>query len=244
MSGLLRLTRVDAYYGTAQALFGVSLDVPEGSVVALLGRNGAGKTTTLRSIMRLGVSTRGALAFDGADLTRMSTSDVARLGVGYVPEERRIYAQMTVLENLQLGRGLAHRDRPELGMAVILDTFPLLRPLLARRGGVLSGGEQQLLAIARSLIGNPRLMLLDEPSEGLAPKIVAQLGDAIRTVRDRFACTVLLAEQNTRFALALADHAAIIETGRIVWNGTVEELGAASDVLERSLGISHVVRAR
>lgn len=244
MTGLLHLAEVDAYYGTGQALFGVSLDVPRGAVVALLGRNGAGKTTTLRSVMRLGVATFGSITFDGRDVTRLSTSDVARLGVGYVPEERRIYARMTVLENLQLGRGLAHRDRPELGLSTILDTFPLLRPLLARRGGVLSGGEQQLLAIARSLIGNPRLMLLDEPSEGLAPKIVAELRDAIRTLRDTFGCTVLLAEQNTRFALSLADRAAIVETGRIVWNGTVEELGTAPDVLERTLGVSAGVRAR
>lgn len=244
MTALLRLAAVDAYYGTAQALFGVDLDVAQGSVVALLGRNGAGKTTLLRSVMRLAVTTYGSISFDGADLTRLSTSDVARRGIGYVPEERRIYGAMTVLENLQLGRGLAHRDRAELGIATILDTFPLLRPLLARRGGVLSGGEQQLLAIARSLIGNPRLMLLDEPSEGLAPKIVAELRDAIRTLRDRFACTVLLAEQNTRFALSLADRVAIVETGRIVWTGTTDELQAASDVLERALGVSHASRAR
>ncbi|MDP9266141.1 MAG: ABC transporter ATP-binding protein [Chloroflexota bacterium] len=243
MTPLLRLADVDAYYGTAQALFHVDLEVPPGSVVALLGRNGAGKTTTLRSVMRLGVTTYGSIAFDGADLTRLSTSGVARLGIGYVPEDRRIYARMTVLENLQLGRGLAHRERPELGMSVILDTFPLLRPLLGRRGGVLSGGEQQLLAAARSLIGNPRLMLLDEPSEGLAPKIVTELRDAIRTLRDRFRCTVLLAEQNTRFALSLADRAAIVETGRIVWNGTVEELERAPEVLERSLGVSRGPRA-
>ena len=242
-SPLLRLAGIDAYYGTAQALFGVDLEVAPGSVVALLGRNGAGKTTTLRSVMRLGVSTRGSIVFDDREVTHLSTSDVARMGVGYVPEERRIYAQMTVLENLQLGRGLAHRDRPEIGMARVLDTFPLLRPLLARRGGVLSGGEQQLLAIARSLIGNPRLMLLDEPSEGLAPMIVAQLGDAIRALRDRFGCTVLLAEQNTRFALALADRAAIVETGRIVWRGTAAELLAAPEVLERSLGVSHAGRS-
>lgn len=244
MTGLLQLAEVDAYYGTGQALFGVGLEVPQGTVVALLGRNGAGKTTTLRSVMRLGVTTYGSITFAGRDLTRLSTSDVARLGVGYVPEERRIYARMTVLENLQLGRGLAHRDRPELGLPTILDTFPLLRPLLARRGGVLSGGEQQLLAIARSLIGNPRLMLLDEPSEGLAPKIVAELRDAIRTLRDTFGCTVLLAEQNTRFALSLADRAAIVETGRIVWNGTVDELATAPDVLERALGVSASARMR
>lgn len=244
MNGGLRLVDVDAYYGTAQALFRVSLDVPEGSIVALLGRNGAGKSTTLRSVMRLGVRTYGTIAFGERDLTRLSTSEVARLGVGYVPEDRRIYARMTVLENLQLGRGLAHRGRPELGVSTILETFPLLRPLLARRGGVLSGGEQQLLAIARSLIGNPRLMLLDEPSEGLAPKIVADLRDAIRTLRDGFGCSVLLAEQNTRFALALADRAAIVETGRIVWSGPVAELVASPDVLERSLGVSATVRPR
>lgn len=237
MTPLLRLAAVDAYYGTGQALFRVDLEVPEGAMVALVGRNGAGKSTTLRSIMRLGVQTYGEITFDGRDLTRLSTSDVARLGVGYVPEDRRIYSRMTVLENLQLGRALAHRDRPEIGLDVILDTFPLLRPLLDRRGGVLSGGEQQLLAVARSLVGNPRLMVLDEPSEGLAPKIVADLRDAVRMVHDRFGCTVLLAEQNTRFALSLVDRVAIVDTGKIVWSGSPGELRSAPDILERYLGV-------
>lgn len=237
MSSLLRLAEVDAFYGSAQALFHVDLEVPAGGIVVLLGRNGAGKSTTLRSIMRLAVRTRGTLEFDGRDLTRLSTSDVARLGIGYVPEDRRIYAGMTVLENLQLGRGLARRGRPELGVDTVLEAFSLLRPLLARRGGVLSGGEQQLLAVARSLVGNPRLMLLDEPSEGLAPKTVTELREAIRMVHDRFGCTVLLAEQNTRFALALADRVVLVDSGRIVFSDSAKEFSNRPDLMEAHLGV-------
>lgn len=237
MSSLLHLAAVDAFYGSAQALLHVVLEVPAGGIVALLGRNGAGKSTTFRSIMRLGVRTRGTIEFDGRDLTRLSTSDIARLGIGYVPEDRRIYSGMTVLENLELGRGLARRDRPDLGIDAVLGVFPLLRPLLARRGGVLSGGEQQLLAVARSLVGNPRLMLLDEPSEGLAPKTVAELRDVIRMVHDRFGCTILLAEQNTRFALSLAHHVVLIDNGRIVFSGAATDLRERPDLMELHLGV-------
>ena len=234
---LLRFADLDAYYGTAQTLFGVSLEVADGAIVALLGRNGAGKSTLLRSAMRLGVRTYGDITFDGHDLRPRSTSQVARLGIGYVPEDRRIYSRMTVLENLQLGRSLARRQRPELSIESVIATFPLLEPLLQRHGGVLSGGEQQLLAVARSLVGNPRLMLLDEPSEGLAPKIVAQLAEAVRMVHERFGVTVLLAEQNTPFALSLADSIAIIDTGRVVFTGSAADLAADPEILGRYLGV-------
>lgn len=239
MSGdsALTLEQVDAWYGTAQALFGVSIDVPEGAIVALLGRNGAGKSTTLRSVMRLGARTRGAIRYAGQDLTRLDTTAIARLGVGYVPEDRRIFQAMTVRENLQLGRGIAGPTRPVLELDAVLAAFPPLQPLLNRRGGVLSGGEQQLLAVARALVGNPRLMLLDEPSEGLAPIVLRGLRDAVRMVHERFGVTVLLAEQNATFALAVARTVVLIDSGRVVHCGPASELRAREDLMDRYLGV-------
>lgn len=234
---LLRLENVDAWYGTAQALFGVSLSVPRGGVVALLGRNGAGKSTTLRSIMRIEVRTRGEISYAGRDLTRAGTTGVARLGIGYVPEDRRIFGRMTVRENLLLGRHLARGEREPLPLTEILDTFPMLVPLLDRLGGVLSGGEQQLLAVARALVGRPELMLLDEPSEGLAPLTLRQVRTAIQSAHDAFGATVLLAEQNATFALSLAQRVAVIDTGRIVFTGATEELRARPELMSRYLGV-------
>lgn len=235
--GALILDHLDARYGTARVLFDVSLEVPDGSIVALLGRNGAGKSTTVKSIMRIGTRTRGAIRYGSHDLTRMSTTAIARLGVGYVPEDRRIFQAMTVRENLQLGRGIAGPDRPALELEDVLSAFPQLRQLGDRRGGVLSGGEQQLLAVARTLIGSPRLMLLDEPSEGLAPVVLVALRDAIRMVRERFGVTVLLAEQNATFALALAETVVLIDSGRIVHQGPAADLRARPDLMSRYLGV-------
>lgn len=239
MSGdrALVLDHLDAWYGSARALFEVSLEVPDGSIVALLGRNGAGKSTTVKSVMRLGTRTRGAIRYGPRDLTRMSTAAIARLGVGYVPEDRRIFQAMTVRENLLLGRGIASADRPPLELEAVLEAFPPLRYLLDRRGGVLSGGEQQLLAVARTLIGNPRLMLLDEPSEGLAPVILIGLRDAIRMVHERFAVTVLLAEQNATFALTLAQSVVLIDSGHVVHQGPADELRSRHDLMSRYLGV-------
>lgn len=235
--GTLALDRLDAWYGTARALFDVSLEVPDGTIVALLGRNGAGKSTTIKSVMRLGARTRGGIRYGGHDLTRMGTAAIARLGVGYVPEDRRIFQAMTVRENLQLGRGIAAPDRPPLDLEAVLAAFPPLRNLLDRRGGVLSGGEQQLLAVARTLVGNPRLMLLDEPSEGLAPVVLIELRDAIRMVHERFGVTVLLAEQNAAFALTLAETVVLIDSGLIVHQGPAGELRAQHDLMSRYLGV-------
>lgn len=234
---MLRLEGVDARYGLGQALFGVSLDVPTGTIVALLGRNGAGKSTTFRSVMRIDVRTCGVIAYDGHDLTRLDTAAVARLGIGYVPEDRRIFGRMTVRENLLLGRHLATGERPPLSLDDTLATFPSLEPLLERRGGVLSGGEQQLLTVARSLVGNPRLMLLDEPSEGLAPLILRQVREAIRSAHQQLGITVLVAEQNATFALSLASSVALIDTGRIVFAGPTQELRAQPELMSRYLGV-------
>ena len=234
---LLQLDGVEAWYGSGQALFGVSLAVSRGEVVALLGRNGAGKSTTLRSVMRIEVRTRGAISYDGHDLTRQSTTGVARLGIGYVPEDRRIFGRMTVRENLLLGRQLARDGREAVSLEKTLETFPMLGPLLERRGGVLSGGEQQLLAVARSLVGGPELMLLDEPSEGLAPLTLRQVRAAIETAHRDFGVTVLLAEQNASFALAIANRVAVIDTGRIVFTGDTAELRAKPELMSRYLGV-------
>lgn len=234
---LLQLDGLNARYGTGQSLFDVSLSVPRGEIVALLGRNGAGKSTTLRSIMRIQVRTQGGIRYGEHDLTRLGTTAVARLGIGYVPEDRRIFGRMTVRENLLLGRHLARGERAAISLDAVLATFPTLEQLLGRRGGVLSGGEQQLLAVARSLVGNPQLMLLDEPSEGLAPLTLRQVHAAIRSAHSTYGVTVLLAEQNATFALSLASRVVLIDTGRVVFGGATDELRAQPALMSRYLGV-------
>lgn len=236
MTALLRIEGLQAYYGSAQILFGLSLEVEEGGIVALLGRNGAGKTTTLKSIMRIEARRTGAIEFAGSDVTRMSTHRIARAGIGYVPGDRRILPDMTVRENLELGRQIATRDRPAATIDDVLHFFPLLRDILSRRGGHLSGGEQQMLTIARCLIGNPRLMLLDEPSEGLAPRIVADLIEILRTVHAELKTSILMTEQNTAMALSMADRVGLIDSGQLVFWGLRDELVERSDLMHRYLG--------
>jgi branched-chain amino acid transport system ATP-binding protein len=233
---LLRIDGLQAHYGSAQILFGLSLDVEEGGVVALLGRNGAGKTTTLKSIMRIEARRTGTIEFGGRDMTRLPTHRIARAGIGYVPGDRRILADMTVRENLELGRHIASRERMARRIDDVLEFFPALEDLLSRRGGHLSGGEQQMLTIARCLIGNPRLMLLDEPSEGLAPKIVQELIEILRTVHEELKTSILMTEQNTAMALAMADRIGLIDSGRLVFWGTRDELAERSDLMHRYLG--------
>lgn len=234
---LLRIENLTAHYGTAQILFGLSFEVPQGGVVALLGRNGAGKTTTLKSIMRIETQPAGTIEFDGHDLTRLPTHRIARAGIGYVPGDRRILADMTVRENLDLGRYIASADRPAASLDQILSFFPVLAAILDRRGGYLSGGEQQMLTIARCLIGSPRLMLLDEPSEGLAPKIVMDLTAILRRVHDELQTSILITEQNTALALSMADQVGMIDSGRLVFWGTREELASRTDLMDEYLGV-------
>jgi len=236
VTALLRVDGLQAYYGSAQILFGLSLEIEEGGIVALLGRNGAGKSTTLKSIMRIETRPTGTIEFAGLDVTRMSTHRIARAGIGYVPGDRRILADMTVRENLELGRHIATRDRPPAAMDDVLQFFPVLQDLLPRRGGHLSGGEQQMLTIARCLIGNPRLMLLDEPSEGLAPRIVADLIEILRTVHAELKTSILITEQNTAMALSMADQVGLIDSGRLVFWGPRDELLEQSDLMQRYLG--------
>ncbi len=228
---MLELSGVHAYYGRSHVLHGVSLTARAGEVVSLLGRNGAGKSTTLKAIVSLVRVERGAVRLDGRDITRLSTPQISRLGIGFVPEDRRIFSELTVLENLRVG---ARRNGWTIERA--FEFFPALRALAGRRGGSLSGGEQQMLTIARTLMGAPRLLLLDEPSEGLAPVVVRALGERIAALK-REGLTILLSEPNLRLARRLADRAYIIEKGQIKFAGPIAELDANESIRRAYLGV-------
>lgn len=234
----LAVEGIDAYYGTSHILSDVTLAVPSGAAVVVLGRNGAGKTTLFRSIMNLGPTVKGRVRLFGRDVTKTPAHKLARAGVGYVPDDRRIYSAFNVVENLRLGDFAAgERGVTTMTPEEVFALFPLLEPLADRRGGQLSGGEQQLLAIARSMVARPRIMLLDEPSEGLAPVIIRTLVDAITGLRDQTGMTMLLAEQNVPFAMRLATHVYVIEEGGIVWNGTKDAFEADPSIKERHLSV-------
>jgi branched-chain amino acid transport system ATP-binding protein len=228
---ILSLRDLDLQYGQAQALFGISLDLAPGEAVALLGRNGAGKTSTLKAAMGLLPTAGGTVSFDGQDITGWPSYRAARLGLGYVPEDRRIFTDLSVAENLEVGRRPAPAGIEPWTAERLTALFPNLAELMPRRAGRLSGGEQQMLALARTLMGNPRVLLLDEPSEGLAPVIVDQLAQALSGLRAQ-GIAILLSEQNLRFAGAIAERAAIIERGRIVHRCAMPEL-LADDSLRR-----------
>jgi branched-chain amino acid transport system ATP-binding protein len=230
----LRLTGIEAFYGTAQALFGVDLEVPVGSVTVLLGRNGAGKSTTLKAAMGL-VDVHSGRVFVGArDVTGEPSYKVARAGLGYVPETRRVFAGLSVEENLIVGERTAGAGAAVWTRERIFDLFTPLAGMRERLAGQLSGGEQQMLTIARTLMGNPRIVLLDEPSEGLAPVIVQQIAATIRTLAAE-GLTVLLSEQNVRFATHVANRAAVIERGRILVAGPITDIAADESVREAYL---------
>jgi branched-chain amino acid transport system ATP-binding protein len=216
---------IEGFYGRAQVLFGVSLSVAAGEVVALLGRNGAGKSTTLKAILGLVPVAGGTVAFEGTRIERLAPYRIARLGIGYVPEDRRIFTGLTVMENLEVGRRVARAGTRAWTPERLFDLFPNLGAMRDRPGGRMSGGEQQMLTIARTLMGNPRLVLLDEPSEGLAPVIVEEMARTIRTLKAE-GISVLLCEQNLHFAGAVADRVHIVEKGRIRYGGTMAELMA------------------
>lgn len=229
---MLSVDGLDVYYGRAQVLFTLSLGVERGQVAALMGRNGAGKSTTLKAIMGLVLAAAGEVVFDGRSLRGLAPYEIARLGIGYVPEDRRIFGELSVAENLEVGRRPPHPAAPTWTPETIFRLFPNLRELRHRRADQMSGGERQMLTVARTLMGNPRLLLLDEPSEGLAPVIVQQMADTIRALK-REGLTVLLSEQNLRFANAVADRALVIEKGRLRYDGSMEEF-AADEALRRA----------
>jgi branched-chain amino acid transport system ATP-binding protein len=229
MPSLLEVKDVHTYYGSSHVLFGVSLDVREGEVVVLLGRNGAGKTTTLKSVMGVHHFKSGSVRFRGAEIGGWESDAICRAGLGYVPEESRIFKGLSVWENLEAARRPARPGRKAWDADRIFELFPMLAEHLHRRGDSLSGGQQRMLAIARTLMGNPELLLLDEPSEGLAPVVVDQLLAKLRTLKETGE-TILLSEQNLRFALKLADRAYIIEKGEIKYEGLPSDLAADESV--------------
>jgi branched-chain amino acid transport system ATP-binding protein len=233
---MLVLDKVNTYYGKAHILHGLSFSIGKGEVVALLGRNGAGKTTTMRSIMQLVRPASGTVRFEGVDITRWPTHKVARAGLGYVPEERRIFADLSVMENLEVGRQ-PHRDGyPDWTVEHMFELFPNLAERRGNRGKQLSGGEQQMLTIARTLMGNPKLLLLDEPSEGIAPVIVEQMAETLLEIKAK-GLTVLLSEQNLHFARIVADRAVIIESGAAVFDGSFAELESHPEIRDQYLSV-------
>ena len=226
---MLSVADLHAHYGRAHILQGVSFALAAGQVLVLLGRNGAGKSTTLKALIGLLRPSAGRIDFAGHDIAGWEPHRIARAGLGWVPEERRIFTDLTVAENLEVGRQPPRDGRPAWTPARLFALFPNLAAMRDRPGGRMSGGEQQMLTIARTLMGNPRLLLLDEPSEGLAPVIVEQLVLAIAALKAE-GVTVLLAEQNFHFAERVADRAVILQSGRIVWAGTMAALRADDEV--------------
>jgi branched-chain amino acid transport system ATP-binding protein len=225
---LLEIRNLVAGYGKIRVLHGVSLTVDAGEVVALLGRNGAGKSTTLKSVMGMARVFSGEVSFGGRDLLRLRTHRRAQLGVGYVPDDRRIFPELTVRENLEIG--IKARDgQRRWTRERVLQLMPFLADLEARRGGFLSGGEQQMLTIARTLMGNPEVLLLDEPTEGLAPHFMRLIGDLVLQLKGT-GMAVLLAEQNLRFVTRLADRVYVLESGEMRLEGTVQEMGEKEEV--------------
>jgi branched-chain amino acid transport system ATP-binding protein len=236
MTALLEVDRLSAWYGGAQILFDVSLQVGRGEVVALMGRNGAGKSTTLKAIMGLAGRTTGAVAFRGETLRGRQPFEIARLGLGYVPEDRRIFSELSVLENLEVGRQSDREGAPTWTAEKVFRLFPNLGELRERPGGQMSGGEQQMLTVARTLMGNPYMVLLDEPSEGIAPKIVEDMANMILELKQE-GLAVVLSEQNLHFARLVSDRAYVIEKGQVRYSGTMPELAANQEVKREYLSV-------
>ena len=227
---MLQLTDVNTYYGESHILRDVTLGLKKGRVLALLGRNGAGKTTTLRTIMGLTAARRGKVNFEGQEITKRQTHDIAARGIGFIPAGRRLFGDLTVRQNLELGAtGIKQSKAPDWTFERVFQVFPKLAVVASREARFLSGGEQQMLKFGRCLLSNPKLLLLDEPSEGLAPAIVHQVMDTITMLRDA-GMSMLLCEQNARLALSIADDACIMEKGVIRFAGEAEELRQQPDL--------------
>ena len=233
---VVQVEDLDVYYGTSQILFGVGLSVRQGETMALLGRNGAGKSTTMKAIMGLAPARRGRVKLKGQVVSGMKPHHIAKAGLGVVLEDRQIFPEHTVEDNLFIVQKKGPNGEDEWSIRRIYEVFPLLEPLRHRIAGRLSGGEQQMLAIARTLMGNPALLLLDEPSEGLAPIIVQRIGELLRQLRSTGA-TVLIAEQNMHFCLGLASHTTVIDKGQIVYTSSIDELKANDNIRQRYLAL-------
>jgi len=233
---IIRVEGIDVYYGKSQILFGVGLEVMRAQTVALLGRNGAGKSTTMKAIAGLAPPRRGSVKVMGQEVAGRAPYRIARIGLGYVPEDRQVFPEHSVEDNLLIGAKKGPGGEDNWPLSRIFEVFPLLVPLRGRMAGRLSGGEQQMLTIARTLAGNPVAILLDEPSEGLAPIVVARIGHLLRQLGDTGA-TILIAEQNMHFCLGLASDAIVIDKGQIVYRDTIHALKANEEIRRRYLAM-------
>jgi len=234
MNPLLKVEKLDAWYGAAQILFDLNFEVGRGEVVALMGRNGAGKSTTMKTLMGLIAKRAGLVRFNGRDVSRLKSYEIARRGMGFTPEDRRIFVDLTVEENLDIGRQPPRRfpdgaPAPAWTPQRLYTLFPNLAEMPRRLGGRMSGGEQQMLTVARTLMGNPLLVLLDEPSEGVAPLIVEQMANTIIELKKE-GLSILLSEQNVHFARLVSDRVYMLEKGQIRWSGTMAELDGNTTV--------------
>jgi len=233
---LLQVEALKAFYGRAQILFDVGFEVGRGEVVALMGRNGAGKSTTMKAVMGLLPRAGGTISFMGEDIARMPPYRIARMGLGYVPEDRRIFGDLTVMENLDTGRQPPREETPVWTPEKLFRVFPNLGEMRGRRASRMSGGEQQMLTVARTLMGNPRVLLLDEPSEGVAPVIVEQMADMILELK-RAGLAILLSEQNLHFAELVSDRAYVLEKGQVRYAGAMNEFVRDEAARRAYLGI-------
>ncbi len=233
---VLKAEGLDVFYGTSQVLFKMSLEVNQGETLALLGRNGAGKSTSMKAMAGVIPVRSGSVQLDGANISGQASHVIAKKGIGFVPEDRQIFPDLTVEDNLLIAVKKGPQGQDDWPIERVYEMLPLLKPLKDRLGGQLSGGEQQMLTVGRCLMGNPSVMLLDEPSEGLAPIMVQRIGDLIETLR-KLGTTIILAEQNLHFCLGLADRAVVIDKGSDVFVGSIAELNANEEIKQRYLSV-------
>jgi branched-chain amino acid transport system ATP-binding protein len=233
---ILKVDGIDVFYGASKILFGVDLEVGRGRTLALLGRNGAGKSTTMKAIAGIAKPRKGTISLYGENISGARPDIIARAGIGYVPEDRQVFVMHSVEDNLLIGAKPGLHGQSDWTLERVYDTFPVLARMKDRRAGLMSGGEQQMLTIARTLMGNPEVLLLDEPSEGLAPIIVQSIGNLIRTLRET-GVTIVLAEQNMHFCLGISEDAAVIDKGHIVYRDTISGLRANKSITKRYLAI-------
>lgn len=236
MTAMLDVNGLEVQYGSSQVLFGLGLQVRQGETLALLGRNGAGKSTTMKAIAGIIPARAGSVCFNGQIITGMPSHRIARAGIGFVPEDRQIFTDLSVEDNLLIATKRGAHGQQDWSLERVYHMLPLLQPLRQRLGGLLSGGEQQMLTIGRSLMGNPALLLLDEPSEGLAPIMVQKIGALIHSLRQH-GTTIVLAEQNLHFCLEIADRAVVIDKGTDVFAGSIAELNASAEIKQRYLSV-------